>query len=87
MPVRITVRGPMDENMEDVEAYLMNIVEDEDVKRDLEAHLKSLDPVAFSDVSISYEANDLPPITVPTYVSTFLGSTDYLLTRSITSKT
>lgn len=71
LPTRITIRGGMDKDKDDAISFLMSLLESDGVKADFEDHLRSLDQDAFGgDFFVTYEANDLPPVEVPTFVST-----------------
>lgn len=71
LPIRISIKGPLTEEKAAVNQYLMDILDNEGMKQNFEAHLKSMSR-AFEEVFITYEAVDLPPVEVPTFVSTTL---------------
>ena len=66
LPVRISVRGPNEVESEEALDYVMEILEK--LKPDFEDELQDLDRRAFRDVFVTFESNDLPPVTEPTFV-------------------
>jgi len=67
LPVRVTVRGDEDTDLDEALDYIMEVMED--LAEDFEKNIKALDRKIFKDVFITYESNDLPDFTVPTYIT------------------